>query len=180
MKKDYLRPLLLSIFLLSPGIVSADNELTFKSHLSGAQEVTTPPGGVDTDTSGEITVKFDKALSKAEFRIVVRNGVGVTQAHFHCGPAGVNGPVVAFLFGPVAPPGVDVDEGAAESELNNANILPPESPEGIEACGGPLNNIASLAFAMLAGKIYANVHNTAFPGGVIRGQLLPEIEIEND
>jgi hypothetical protein len=179
MKKLYLKLFLLSTFLAGPSCVYAADELIFKSNLSGAQEVTTPPGGVDTDTSGEIAVRFDKALSKAEFRIVVRNGIGITQAHFHCSPAGVNGPVVAFLFGPVAPPGVDVAEGAAEGELDNSNIIPPETPEGMEACGVPLNNIASLAFAMLAGKIYANVHNTAFPGGVIRGQLLPGIADEN-
>jgi hypothetical protein len=176
MKKLYLKLFLLSIFLASPSSVYAADELFFKSNLSGAQEATTPPGGVDTDTSGEIVVRFDKALSKAEFRIVVRNGTGITQAHFHCSPAGVNGPVVAFLFGPAAPPGIDVVEGAAEVELDNSDIIPPENPEDIEACGVPLNNIASLAFAMLAGKIYANVHSTAFPAGVIRGQLLPGIE----
>ncbi|WP_139218557.1 CHRD domain-containing protein [Nitrosomonas aestuarii] len=60
-------------------------------HSSGAQEVTNPAGGVVTDTTGAITVEFDKALTKVQFRIAVRNGTGITQAHFHCAPAGVNG-----------------------------------------------------------------------------------------
>ncbi|PTN11814.1 CHRD domain-containing protein [Nitrosomonas aestuarii] len=80
----------------------------------------------------------------------------------------MNGPVVAFLFGPVDPP-VDVSNGALEVTLDNSDIILPET---MDACGVPLNNIASLAFAMRAGKIYANVHSTAFPAGVIRGQLL--------
>ena len=33
------------------------------------------------------------------FKLIVAQGVLVTQAHIHCGPPGVNGPVVVFLFG---------------------------------------------------------------------------------
>jgi hypothetical protein len=38
--------------------------------------------------------------------------------------------------------------------------------------GMPINNIASLAFAMRDGLIYANVHTVANSGGEARGQLL--------
>jgi hypothetical protein len=38
--------------------------------------------------------------------------------------------------------------------------------------GRPINNIASLAFAMRDGLIYANVHTVANTGGEVRGQLL--------
>ncbi|GJL76582.1 CHRD domain-containing protein [Nitrosomonas sp.] len=169
MRKIYIHLFLVSLLLLSSSIiVYAANELKFEADLSGAQEVTSPAGGVVTDTTGAITVEFDKALTKVQFRIAVRNGTGITQAHFHCAPAGVNGPVVAFLFGPVDPP-VDVSNGALEVTLDNSDIIPPET---MDACDVPLNNIASLAFAMRAGKIYANVHSATFPAGVIRGQLL--------
>ncbi len=169
MKKTYINLFLVSILLLSSStIVSASSELKFKADLSGAQEVTSPAGGVVTDTSGTITIEFDKALTNAQFRITVRSGTGITQAHFHCASAGVNGPVVAFLFGPVDPP-VNVGDGSVEVTLDNSNIIPPDTTE---ACGVPLNNVASLAFAMLEAKIYVNVHSTAFPAGVIRGQLL--------
>ena len=175
MKKMYINLFLVTILFLSLStIVSASNELKFKAGLSGAQEVTSPAGGVVTDTTGTITVEFDEALTNAQFRIAVRNGIGITQAHFHCAPAGVNGSVVAFLFGPVDPP-VDVSDGSIAFTLENNDIIPPDTPESIETCGVALNNIASLAFAMRAGRIYTNVHSTDFPAGVIRGQLL-----END
>ena len=176
MKKIYINLFLVSILLLgSSTIVYASDELKFEAGLSGAQEVTDPAGGVVTDTTGTITVEFDEALTNAQFRIAVRNGIGITQAHFHCAPAGVNGSVVAFLFGPVDPP-VDVSNGSIEVTLDNSDII---SPDTIEVCDVPLNNIASLAFAMRAGRIYTNVHSTAFPAGVIRGQLL-ESKDEDD
>lgn len=173
MKKRYIKLFLLIIFLIGSSVAYAANELKFEGDLSGAQEVTTPPGGVVTDTTGTVEVEFDKALTKAQFRLAVRSGTGIIQAHFHCASAGVNGPVVAFLFGPVDPP-VDVGEGSVEGTLDNSDIIAPATPEAIEACGVPLNNIASLAFAMRAGKIYANVHSTAFPAGVSRGQVLKD------
>ena len=170
---------LLTIFLIGSSAVFAANELRFKADLSGAQEITTPAGGVVTDTTGTIEVEFDRALTTAQFRLAVRNGAQITQAHFHCASAGVNGAIVAFLFGPADPP-VDVGEGSVERALVNSDIIAPATPENIEACGVPLNNIASLAFAMLEGKIYANVHSTSFPAGVIRGQLLPKLEDQDD
>lgn len=179
MKNLYFKLLLLTVLCVGVSAAYAANELKFRADLSGAQEVTTPAGGVATDTAGTIEVEFDAALTRTQFRLTVRSGSGIIQAHFHCASAGVNGPIVAFLFGPVDPP-VDVGEGSVEVTLDNSDILPPATPENIEACGVPLNNIASLAFAMRAGKIYANVHSTTFPAGVIRGQLLEDKSDDSD
>ena len=178
MNKLYIKLFLSIALFIGLSAVYAANELKFEADLSGAQEVTTPAGGVDSTATGTVEVEFDKALTKAQFRLTVRNGIGVIQAHFHCAPAGVNGAVVAFLFGPVDP-AVDVSEGSVERTLENSDIITPATPENIEACGVPLNNIASLAFAMREGKIYANVHNTAFPAGMIRGQMLPKEDDES-
>jgi hypothetical protein len=168
---------LLIVLLVGINMAYAAHEMKFEANLSGAQEITTPAGGVLSDTTGTLEIEFDPALTQAKFRLAVRNGTGIIQAHFHCAPAGVNGPIVAFLFGPVDPP-VDVGEGSVEGILDNNDILPPATPENIETCGVPLNNIASLAFAMRAGKIYANVHSAAFPTGVSRGQLLENKTLE--
>ena len=143
--------------------------LEFKAALSGAQEVSPPApvGGVVTEATGSVKVEFDKALTKAEFKLKVFNGVDVIVAHFHCAPAGVNGPVVAFLF-PFNPAGVDVNGTLASGTLTNADIIATSG----DPCGVTINNIASLAAAMLDGKIYANAHTIAHPAGEIRGQIL--------
>jgi len=157
--------LTLASFLAFSSTASADS-FRFQSTLSGAQEVPE----VITDTTGDIRAQFDDALSAAQFRLSVRRGMDITAAHFHCGRPGENGPIVAFLFGPV-PGGVDVNGELAKGTLTNANIGPVDCTTAI---GRPVNNIASLAFAMAAGLIYANVHSVAHPGGVIRGQMLEE------
>ena len=122
-----------------------------------------------TATTGEIEVEFNDALTQAEFELEVFDGVAVVQAHFHCAPAGVNGPVVAFLFGRV-PGGFDVDGDLAEFTLTDANIAA-VGANCVPTIGMAINNIADLAQAMQDGNIYANVHTVANPGGEVRGQL---------
>ncbi|MGE0680837.1 MAG: CHRD domain-containing protein [Candidatus Binatia bacterium] len=145
--------------------VSYGDSLGFLATLSGAQEVP----GVVTDTIGKCKVKFNREFSEAQFRLDVGKGMGVTQAHLHCAPAGVNGPVVAFLF-PLSTGGVDANGKLATGVLTNADIIP--TTDNAE-CGLPeINNIASLAAAMLDGRIYCNVHTLVNPAGEVRGQIL--------
>jgi CHRD domain len=151
----------------------SDRRLRFEATLSGAQEVPT----VTTETTGEIKVDFDEGLTQAEFDLSVFNGVEVRVAHFHCERPGRNGPVVIFLFESVDP--IDVDGELVEGTLTNAGFLPAGAGAGPMDCpaliGRPINNIASLAFAMRDGLIYANVHTVANPGGAARGQLLEQL-----
>jgi hypothetical protein len=175
MKRSYINYVLIaalfSIFSTASG-QEPTPRLRFRASLSGAQEVTDPPGGVTTDTGGSVRVNFDRRLSRATIRVVVRRGVGITAAHLHCAIPGVNGAIVVPLFN--NPDGQNVDgelDLGDQAIVENADITPP--PEGDTTCGAPLNNIASLAFAILTGRIYANVHSTANPDGVVRGQLLP-------
>ena len=161
--------ILVSFLAVSSTAYGGDKALKFRATLSGAQEVPE----VDTVTTGEIRVKFNEALSGAELRLVVRDGVDVVVAHFHCQRPGLNGPVVIFLFGPIAG-SVDVDGELARGTLTNAGFLPAGAATCPGLIGRPVNNIASLAFAMRDGLIYANVHTGAHPGGEIRGQLLED------
>jgi hypothetical protein len=161
-------------------LTGATNQLQFTALLTGAQEVTlspTPPPspGVNTLTTGDITVVFDEGLTQAEFTLNVADAIGVTQAHFHCGRPGQNGPIVVFLFpigATAAGPPTDVDGLLAGGTLTNvstdANFLVTDC---VPVIGRPVNNIASLFFAMRDGLIYANVHTAANPGGEIRSQL---------
>ena len=140
----------------------------FQTVLEGSQEV--PP--VITSTVGTFEAKFNDDLTDAEFELKVLNGTKVLQAHLHCAAAGVNGPVFAFLFG-LVPGGFDVNGDLAEFTLTGVNITAAgSSPTGCPAAiGMAITSLADIVTAAQQGKIYANVHTAANPGGEIRGQL---------
>ncbi len=155
----------LVVFLAAPSIAYGGG-LKFKANLSGAQVVTALAGGVDTDTTAKIKVKFDDALTEVEVELNIKDGFGITSAHFHCARAGVNGPVPIGLF---TPGPLGFDDTGAEGTLTNDDFNTATDCAGIER---PVNNIAALAFAMRDGLIYAQVHNVTHPAGEVRGQLL--------
>ena len=155
-----------------------------QARLSGEQEVTPPAApsipslGVITDTRARVQIQVEKDLSSFRFRLIVRNGNDVTQAHLHCGRPGQNGPVVVFLSALNAQ-GQDVNGVLAHGTRRNEHIEP-----GAAACeeliGRPINNIASLAAAAFDGLIYANVHTIQNPAGEVRGQLFPGDDRRSD
>jgi CHRD domain-containing protein len=135
----------------------------FGAHLRGGAEV--PP--VDTKARGNSIFGLSKSGDALRFKLIVANIEGVTQAHIHCGAAGVNGPVVVFLFGP-DPAGVTVNGVLAKGTITNADVIP--APDS-SACPGGLANFDELIAKMRAGDAYVNVHTIANPGGEIRGQI---------
>jgi hypothetical protein len=81
----------------------------------------------------------------------------IIQAHIHQGAKGVNGPVVAFLFGPADPTVAAIHPTGT---ITVANLV------------GPLaGNWKGFSDAMAKGELYVNVHNTANPAGVVRAQI---------
>jgi len=157
--------LILAAFLAASSIAYGGGGLKFKANLSGAQEVP----GVATVTEGRVKASANNDFSEMRVDLDVFDGVAITQAHFHCGRPGQNGPVVVFLFGFVVG-GVDVDGQLARVTLTNDDFFGADC-SGI-VIGRPVNNIVSLAFAMRDGLIYANVHSVGNPPGEIRGQML--------
>lgn len=148
----------LVLMMLLAGPLQASNAINFNVSLSGDNEATP----VVTDTSGTAILHVDRSLSEIRIKLTVRNGdaaLGAAGAHFHCAPAGENGPVVAFVAGSF-PPGYDGDF-ELRATLTDDSIINP-------ACGA---NIMELVGSMLDGNVYLNVHSTDHPGGVIRGQV---------
>lgn len=87
-------------------------------------------------------------------------GDDVTAMHFHFAPPGVNGAVV---FGLIAP-----NHDSDDLVINPAAGTLTGVWENTDA--NPLSDqLANLD----AGNLYLNVHTTSFPGGEIRGQVLP-------
>ena len=78
-----------------------------------------------------------------------------------------NGPIIIWLagiprWGDPAPNGWNVDgKWVSNTTVTNANIVNP-------ACG---TTLAQIAQSMAEGRVYANVHSVAKPGGVARGQI---------
>lgn len=166
-----LRHLLLFPALGVAGIAQAD-EHEFKATLSGAQEVVLDEaknlmaGGTDTAAKGRIRARFDRAFSELRVNLRVTGLSGsFIAAHFHCGRPGENGPVV---FGLVGPGPLAFDGMRTEGTLTNLDYT---GADCVEIIGRPVNNLASLAFAMRDGLVYANVHSDVFPAGEIRGQM---------
>src|SRR3989442_6982640 len=70
----------------------------FVAHLSGDNEVPAR----DTPAQGEIKLQLNANGDTLEYKIISSNIDNVRQSHIHIAPAGINGSVVVFLFGPVA------------------------------------------------------------------------------
>ena len=106
------------------------------------------------------------------YRLIATNIDNVVASHIHIGPAGVNGPVVLFLYGTAAPGGGPLNGVISQITVTAANLVGP-------LAGHPLSDLIE---AMSTGNAYVNVHtndgvapiNTGpgdFPGGEIRGQI---------
>jgi hypothetical protein len=148
--------------LLAAQVASAKPE-NFVASLSGDQEV--PP--LETRARGQAKLQLDASGTELSFRLLVSNLDGVTQAHIHCGAAGVNGPVVIFLFG-LQPGGVDVNGVLSSGGITSADVIPrPDSA----ACPGGVADLDDVLAKMREGEAYVNVHTLAFPGGEIRGEI---------
>lgn len=159
---------LMVLLALGSGVAAQDPAKNFVAHPDGGQEVPER----DTAATGQAIFRLSGDGKQLTYRLIVANIENVVAAHIHLGPTGVNGPVVAFLFGPVAPGGGRVDGVIATGTITAANLVGPLT-------GQPLS---VLTVAMEAGGTYVNVHTDDgvppansgpgdFPGGEIRGQV---------
>jgi hypothetical protein len=139
----------------------------YNAHLKGANEVPVR----DTRATGNAVFKLSGDGSALDYRLIVANINNVVAAHIHIGPPEVNGPVVAFLYGPAAPGGGRESGVLSTGTITAANLVGP-------LAGQPLS---ALVEAIEAGNTYVNVHTNDgqaptdqgpgdFPGGEIRGQ----------
>ncbi|WP_410985721.1 CHRD domain-containing protein [Bacillus cereus] len=128
----------------------------FFAKLTGCQEV--PP--VRTDAFGTTKFIFNENFTKLRYELVVNDLELFTMAHIHLGMKGKNGPIVAFLFGPVSP-SISVDRGIVKGTLTKDDLV------------GPLKGmcLSELAFEMKTGNAYVNAHTERYPDGEIRGQI---------
>jgi hypothetical protein len=117
----------------------------FTANLKGEEEV--PP--VETEATGKSVMVLDADMQTLYYRSWVRDITGITQAHIHLAPRGVNGQIVHWLF------------------PNGGTIFDPLYP-----ISGVLNLTPEEVTELVAGNYYVNVHTESHPAGEIRGQLM--------
>jgi len=135
----------------------------WSAHASGDQEV--PPR--ETQAQGQAIFRLSKQGDSLAYKLIAANIEGVTQAHIHCGPPGVNGPVLVFLFG-LDPAGVSPNGILAEGTLTDASVIPRTATQ---CHGSAVTTLADVIARMDAGTAYVNVHTLTWPGGEIRADI---------
>jgi CHRD domain-containing protein len=137
-----------------------------KDRLESYQEVP----AISSNASGNFEARIDDA-GNIVWALSYENLTGsVTQAHIHFGQTGVNGGISIWFCSnlPSPPAGVGpcpTPSGSLSGTATAANVLGP-SGQGIST-----GDFAEIVAAIRAGKAYANVHSTTYPGGEIRAQL---------
>jgi hypothetical protein len=149
----------------------------FTANLTGDQEV--PP--VETNASGTAIFELSDDQSTLSYSIETfgldigsikteeDQGDDIVGAHIHIAPAGENGPIVFGIFRP------QHDKNDRLITINGESGL--IKFEGVWDAADVANDAAPLADHLddlFAGNLYINIHTTEFPGGEIRGQIIPE------
>ncbi|KXO06155.1 hypothetical protein AYK81_00155 [Bacillus thuringiensis] len=128
----------------------------FFAKLRGRNEV--PP--VETDARGQAFFKLNRDELSLKFKLELFDLENVVVAHLHLGAKGTNGPVVAFLFGPITNP-VSIECATFTGIITQEDLVGPLAGQTLDA----------LVNEIIAGNIYINVHTVQHPTGEIRGQL---------
>jgi len=165
-------------------------------HLSGSQEVfpAAPgaPSPADSNAQGQAIIQISRDGDSFDYKLIASNIDNIVQAHIHCAPDGVNGPIVVWLYptkastGPLTGPTGRHDGVLMQDTIEPANVRTfTANAANTAACpvatpGAP--TFAEVLEKIRSGNAYVNVHtndgvaptNTGpgdFPGGEVRGQF---------
>lgn len=144
---------------LGIGGVALAHTQQFRAEPSGAAEV--PPNA----SSAEADFKLKLSHDSARFDLKIDEPItDALMAHLHLAPAGVNGPVVVWLY-PHEAQSPQLIAGEFEGRLDKGTIT-------VDDLVGPLaGDWDAFVAAVEAGNLYVNVHTVALPGGEIRAQV---------
>ena len=122
-----------------------------RAHLNGAEEVSDSGALGAGDLNGLGWAGIDVQGRRAAFALKWSGIEPPVAGHLHEGVKGVNGPIVVPLF-------------AATGGL----------PKGVQGIGGYVRNLDAALLRRIRrnpAAFYANLHNSPFPAGAVRGQL---------
>jgi hypothetical protein len=158
------------ITIVCVGVVSgvaADSFRNLRARLVGFQEVP----AVSTTARGEFDARINDDDTEVRWELTYAALEGdVLQAHIHFGQRDVNGGISVFLCtnlgnGPAGTQACPPPPATISGTFTSTNVVGPTG-QGIAP-----GELAELIRAIRAGKTYANVHSTKFPGGEARGQI---------
>ena len=132
-----------------------------------------PGGPVSSVATGEFEAKIDDSADTITYEITYADLEGtVTQSHIHFGQRSVNGGISAWLCETATNPSPSASTPAclAPGGTVTGTITPLEvvGPTGQGIAPGEFEELVA---AIRAGRAYANVHSSKFPGGEVRGQI---------
>jgi hypothetical protein len=158
------RVFLTGLLFLALGVASPANAtpITYTTILSGANEV--PPTGSTATGTATFILNLDQLTVNETFTGLI---APATAAHIHCcTPPGTNtGVAVPFTGFPTATSGTysNTFDLTLTSTYNSAFL----TAEGGTAASAE----AALIAGLNSGDAYANIHDSTFPGGEIRGLI---------
>ena len=133
-----------------------------------------PGGPVSSSATGSFEATIDDSADEIHFKLSYSGLEGdVRQAHIHFGQRSVNGGISLWLCEtatnprPTGTPDVPdcPQAGTVEFTLGADHVVGPAG-QGIA-----VGEFAEIVAAIRAGRAYANVHSSKFPGGEVRGQI---------
>jgi CHRD domain len=139
--------------------------------LSGYMEGS-PGGPISTTGHGTFEATIDDAAEELHYTLTYADLEGdVLQSHIHFGHRDVNGSISVFLCtnlgnGPAGTPACPPPPATVTGTITAADVTSLAAGQGIGA-----GEFDELVAAIRAGKTYANVHSSTWPGGEIRAQI---------
>src|SRR5690349_11196035 len=119
------------------------------THLEGANE--NPPNA--SQGQGEAIFRVSDDGTSVDYKLIASNIDNAFMAHIHIAPAGVNGPIVVWLFPSTAPVAGPAGSGRHDGVLAQGTFTAADLVGILK--GHPLSELLA---AMRSGGAYVNVH----------------------
>ena len=171
-----------AFILLAAGAIAVLAVGSYATADSGKKDVATgpmsgylegaPTGPVSTVATGSFEATIDDSAGTIDYTLSYSGLEGdIRQAHIHFGQRSVNAGISAWLCETATNPSPSAStptcpqSGTVTGTVTALEVIGPAG-QGIAA-----GEFGELVAALRAGRAYANVHTSKFPGGEIRGQI---------